>query len=110
MTTCNMASIIISISRPHSDRPLSDLGRLHRAISEHKIDKPAPLYFELRGISFWPEASVICVAAIRPEPAVKPTCRDRSTDAVFRTRHYAVSWDGSRNGAPGPGLFRQATG
>src|SRR6476660_5897402 len=30
----------------------------------------------------WPEASVSCVAAIRPESGVKPTCRDRSTDAV----------------------------
>jgi hypothetical protein len=29
-----------------------------------------------------PEASVNCLAAIRPESGVKPTCRDRSTDAV----------------------------
>ena len=28
------------------------------------------------------EASVRCVAAIRPELGVKPTCRDRSTDAI----------------------------
>jgi hypothetical protein len=27
--------------------------------------------------SDWPEASVICVAAKRPESGVKPTCRDR---------------------------------
>jgi hypothetical protein len=34
-----------------------------------------------------PEASVCCVAAIRPESGVKPTCRDCSSDAVdpFRT-------------------------
>ena len=33
-------------------------------------------------VAYWPEASVSCVAAIRPESGVKPTCRDRSTDAV----------------------------
>ena len=27
--------------------------------------------------SDWPEASVICVAALRPGSGVKPTCRDR---------------------------------
>ena len=30
----------------------------------------------------WPEASVRCVAAIRPELGVKPTCQDSSTDAI----------------------------
>ena len=30
---------------------------------------------------FWPEASVRCLAAIRPESGVKPTCRDSWTDA-----------------------------
>jgi hypothetical protein len=29
-----------------------------------------------------PEASVRCVAVIRPESGVKPTCRRRSNDAI----------------------------
>ena len=33
-------------------------------------------------VSCWPEASVRCIAAIRPESGVKPTCQDSSTDAV----------------------------
>ena len=32
-------------------------------------------------VSSWPEASVRCHAAIRPESGVKPTCRRRSNDA-----------------------------
>jgi hypothetical protein len=35
-----------------------------------------------RNVSSWPEASVRCVAAIRPESGVKPTCRHRSNDAI----------------------------
>ena len=34
-----------------------------------------------RHISTLPEASVRCVAAVRPESGVKPTCRDSWTDA-----------------------------
>jgi hypothetical protein len=33
-------------------------------------------------VRFWPEASVRCLAAIRPESGVKPTCRDSWTDAI----------------------------
>jgi hypothetical protein len=32
--------------------------------------------------AIWPEASVRCLAAIRPESGVKPTCRDGPTDAI----------------------------
>jgi hypothetical protein len=35
----------------------------------------------LRYGRYWPEASVRCLAAIRPESGVKPTCRDSWTDA-----------------------------
>ena len=35
----------------------------------------------VRDARFWPEASVRCLAAIRPESGVKPTCRDSWTDA-----------------------------
>jgi len=37
-------------------------------------------------VCYWPEASFSCVAAIRPESGVKPTCRDRSTDAIDTER------------------------
>jgi hypothetical protein len=36
-------------------------------------------------VAFWPEASVRCLAAIRPESGVKPTCRDSWTDAFDPT-------------------------
>ena len=36
---------------------------------------------ELEFNSWRPEASVRCVAALRPESGVKPTCRHCSTDA-----------------------------
>ena len=34
-----------------------------------------------RDVADWPEASVRCLAAIRPESGVKPTCRDSRTEA-----------------------------
>jgi len=33
-------------------------------------------------VSFWPKASVRCVATTRPKLGVKPTCRHRPTDAI----------------------------
>ena len=43
---------------------------------------------KLADVPLWPEASFSCVAAVRPESWVKPTCRDRSTDAVDPERTY----------------------
>jgi hypothetical protein len=34
----------------------------------------------------WPEASVRCLAAMRPKSGVKPTCQDGPTDAIDPTR------------------------
>jgi hypothetical protein len=33
-------------------------------------------------VGCWPEASVRCLAAIRPELGIKPTCQDGPTDAI----------------------------
>ena len=45
------------------------------------------------------EASVRCIAAIRPESGVKPTCQDSSTDATdrmygpaVRSKKISTSW------------------
>ena len=37
---------------------------------------------QLGAVHTWPEASVRCLAAIRPELGVKPTCQDGPTDAI----------------------------
>jgi hypothetical protein len=42
-------------------------------------------------VADWPEASFGCVVAIHPESGVKPTYRDRSTDAVDPNRSSAAS-------------------
>src|ERR1700722_6464115 len=42
--------------------------------------KYAEDYLTPQQVCFWPEASVLCVAAVRPESEVKPICRDSSTD------------------------------
>ena len=48
--------------------------------SELKIeDRASATAIEVR---FWPEASFGCVATIRPELGVKPTCQDGLTDAL----------------------------
>ena len=44
-------------------------------------------------VFFLPEASFSCVAAIRPESGVKPTWRDRSTDAIGPFSDMATSID-----------------
>ena len=36
---------------------------------------------EVSNVASWPEASVRCLAAIRPKSGVNPTCQDSSTDA-----------------------------
>ena len=38
----------------------------------------------------WPEASVRCLAAIRPKSGVKPTCQDSSADAFDPQPDLAV--------------------
>jgi hypothetical protein len=35
-------------------------------------------------------ASVRCIAAMRPELELKPTCKDNSTDAIDLKRHFAT--------------------
>ena len=55
-------------------------------------DYPYSDYLPKRPI---PEASVSCVAAIRPGVGVKPTCRDRSTDAVDPKRSSASPKSGT---------------
>ena len=46
--------------------------------------------FDYGDVCLWPEASVRCLTAIRPELRVKPTCQDSPTDPVDRTRPLAA--------------------
>jgi hypothetical protein len=47
---------------------------------------------QLGAVHTWPEASVRCVAVIRPEPGVKPTYRHRSTEAIDPSGSRASEW------------------
>jgi hypothetical protein len=61
-------------------------------ISEARNTRPAMF-------AIWPKASVRCIAVIRPESGVKPTCRYRSDDALdpsLQIRcYFAVPYRGS---------------
>jgi hypothetical protein len=68
------------------------IGALHRRAAVKMMNREVP--HGLRSVvgicctayvAVGPEASFSCVAAIRPESGVKPTCRDRSTDAIDPT-------------------------
>ena len=46
-----------------------------------------------RDVAFWPEASVRCLAAMRPKSGVKPTCQDSSADAFDPQQTLGPDWD-----------------
>ena len=55
-------------------------GRTHGCTDQACDVKISPC--QLGAVHTWPKTSVRCLAAIRPELGVKPTCQDRSSDAI----------------------------
>ena len=90
-----LATLILWMSEGRKSRALSGATRepeQSRARPHHPPRPPPTETIEYRRcfaavheFGSWPEASFSCVAAIRPESGMKPTCRDRSTDAVDPT-------------------------
>jgi hypothetical protein len=78
----HLDSALAAARSKHSARLQRKLKVLGRDLSASRASDVIDKECCFARVRLWPEASVRCVATIRPKLGVKPTCRDRLTDAV----------------------------